>query len=290
MTPMSPSSSDRNVRSRSTHWSDELPAVDEDERIAAAACDQRRGDHGLAERGRGGQHAAVVRRQRLHRCGLPVAQRAQEADRQGCAASRRSTILGFDAVRPEQLLRLVEASPRQPHVVRMEFGAGDDARLAEGGQPHRLGAVELRVLERGDAHEPRHQRWREPGAVDVDRSASTASTRSGSGPVTVRRLAAPDGGQQPRLVGVLVLDRQPHARARRARGPRPRRPRPPDCGAIHSAASEDRKAHWSSKRLELVVDEQAVALLAGLPLQAAGRSGCQSRRLGMVSWLGKSRS
>ena len=42
----------------------QLPAMDEHQRVDAAAGDQPGGDHGLAERRRGGQHAGVVRQHR----------------------------------------------------------------------------------------------------------------------------------------------------------------------------------------------------------------------------------
>ena len=129
----------------------------EDERAAATTRDQVRGNHRLAERGRGGQHAAIVGRECLHRGSLTVAQRAEEAGRQGRSRLASIDHIGSNAVRAEQFLDLVEAPPREGHVPGVELRAGDDARLAEGRQPQRLGAVELRVLERGEANEPGHQ-------------------------------------------------------------------------------------------------------------------------------------
>ena len=174
----------------------------------------------------------------------------------------------FDPVRPEQFEHLVQASPRQPDVVRMKFGAGDDARLAEGGQPHRLGAVELRVLERGEAHEPRHQRRRELGAVDVDPVREHGLDAVRERPGDRFRVAASRRRQQPRLVGVLVLDRHPHAEhagtAGLGLGDEGR-----DRGPIQ-APNRRQEGPLVVERAEIVVDEQAVALLAGAPLQRQG--------------------
>ena len=64
--------------------------------------------------------------------------------------------LSYDAVTAQKLYSLFETSARQRNLTRMELGARNDPRLPEGGQPHRLGPVEFRILERSDPHELRH--------------------------------------------------------------------------------------------------------------------------------------
>ncbi len=57
------------------------------------------------------------------------------------------------------LSEIVETPSRQADMLRVIFGAGDDPRLVPGGQPHRLGLVELGVLERRQAQEAIPKAW-----------------------------------------------------------------------------------------------------------------------------------
>ena len=50
----------------------------------------------------------------------------------------------------------------------VQLGARDDARLAVRRHPHRLGTIELRILECGQADEKSNDHRRKGGAVDVD--------------------------------------------------------------------------------------------------------------------------
>lgn len=50
----------------------------------------------------------------------------------------------------EQLENILETTPREAEVGRIILGAGDDARLVMGREPHRLGAVEFGVLKCGE--------------------------------------------------------------------------------------------------------------------------------------------
>ncbi len=102
------------------------------------------------------------------------------------------------------------------------------------------------------------------------------------------RVAAPGRRQEPRLVGVLVLDRHPHAEHAGAVG----------LGLGHQghgrgavqAPQRGQEGPLVVERPELVVDEQAVAPLAGAPLQrqgdqvaeAAGRHGVLAREQPVV--------
>lgn len=77
-------------------------------------------------------------------------------DRRPCAARR------------EECHDLVEASAWQGDVLRMQFGAGDDPRLVEDRQPHRLSAIEFRVLECREPDQLRYQSRRQVRALDID--------------------------------------------------------------------------------------------------------------------------
>ena len=67
---------------------EQLTPMDEHERVDAALCDEPGGDHGLAERRRGGQHAGLVRQ---HRVGRGLLLRPQLAvKRHVQTAARRS--------------------------------------------------------------------------------------------------------------------------------------------------------------------------------------------------------
>ena len=63
---------------------------------------------------------------------------------------------------------MITDTPRQGDVVRQQFSAGNDTRNAEGGAPHRLRAVEGRVLKGRETDEPVDQARRQAGARDVE--------------------------------------------------------------------------------------------------------------------------
>ncbi len=81
-----------------------------------------RADDGLAEGGRGGQHAIVVGLDRGHGGCLHIVQRAKKLD------IERSTGIAFvfelcrGSVRLEQFDSLIQAATRQSNVARMKLG------------------------------------------------------------------------------------------------------------------------------------------------------------------------
>ena len=92
-------------------------------------------------------------------------------------------------------------------MVRQQFGAGDDARDAESGAPHRLRAVEGRVLKGRETDQPVDQARRQAGARDVDLVAQNRvdplRQRSGN----LRQWPFPRRRRAPRFV-VFVIERQ----------------------------------------------------------------------------------
>jgi len=89
-------------------------------------------------------------------------------------------------------------------VAPVELGTGDNPWLAVGRQPHRLGAIELGVLERGNPDELHH----DPCTVDIDliRQHNVDLVRQRL--LRRRWRAAPRRRHLPWLVGVLVVNRE----------------------------------------------------------------------------------
>ena len=127
----------------------QLPAVHQNQRVDARRGDEPGRHHGLAK-GRGGrQHAGVVRRQRIGRHLLLRAQLTVERrTSSGVPPKRSSRSLASIPSEASRASASSQAAPRQREVLRAVLSAIDDARFAEGGQPHGLRPVELRVLER----------------------------------------------------------------------------------------------------------------------------------------------
>src|SRR6516162_2028514 len=91
-------------------------------------------------------------------------------------------------------------------MLRIQLGARDDPRLAECRQPHGLGAIELRVLEGGQAYKLRDQGWRKFCPVDVNLiSDHNFDTLRYRGLNTTWRTTA-RRRHLPRLVGLFVVD------------------------------------------------------------------------------------
>src|SRR3970040_2417923 len=102
--------------------------MDEHERTDAARGDQPRTHDRLAEGGGGGQHAGVVCEDgvggdALLRPQLSLKSHVQRATGAAFVAKSRMNAEAF-----ERLAYLVEAAPWQTDVMRVIFGAGDDAR------------------------------------------------------------------------------------------------------------------------------------------------------------------
>ena len=135
--------------------------------VARSGGDQGRGDHGLAE-GRGRrQYAGIVQEQGVGGRLLLTGELAGEVRFDRAADVAFVTPADGDSQRGEQILRRIAAAARQRHVVRRQFGAADDARDAERGQAHRLMAVELGILKRGQTNEPVYHGGRQPGSSDI---------------------------------------------------------------------------------------------------------------------------
>ena len=127
----------------------QLLAVHEHQGVDAAARDKPGRKNGFAEGRGGGQHPNIVsrhgvRRQLLFRPQFTVEAHIERGAAKPFIAQRR-----LDSQRGEQVLRLRQAAPGQRQVLRSVLRAMDDARLAEGGQPHGLRPVEFRILEGG---------------------------------------------------------------------------------------------------------------------------------------------
>ena len=142
--------------------------MNQDQGVYAAFGDEPRGDDRLTKRGRGGEHAGVVRQHGL--CGglLFVAQLAVKGHVKGLA------VIAFVAdERPntetvQRLTNVLEASARQGHMLREIFGTCDDSWLVPGRQPHRLSLVELRILECRESEEMIAKTRMQPFLGDVD--------------------------------------------------------------------------------------------------------------------------
>ena len=110
--------------------------MDKNERIAPALRDKRGGHDRLAEGGRRREHAMVMRTKRFERLDLRLVQRALKphSAASGSPIIRRSFTSTSRTLAADQLNSFVEASPGQPHMARVKFGAGDDPGLPKVGK------------------------------------------------------------------------------------------------------------------------------------------------------------
>ena len=104
----------------------------ENQRVDPALGDQPRGDDGLSKSGRGGKNAGVVGQEFAGGHRLLGVQVALEFHVQRLAAVAFVSHHHVDAQIRQQLLDLVEATPRQTDVPRVILRAGDNAWLAVG--------------------------------------------------------------------------------------------------------------------------------------------------------------
>ena len=140
----------------------------------------------------------------------------------------------------------------------------DDARLAEGGQPHGLRPVEFRILERSQSHQAIAQPRREMLLGNVDLIAEHQFKRLGQRPRDGRFLPPARGRGGPRKIFILLLESQPHADDA-----------PPAFGLTGQGLGLRARdlPHGGKKRplvfiwLELLVQEDAVARCPWLLLQ-----------------------
>ena len=244
----------------------ELTAVDEHQRVGSAGGDDGRGDDCLAEPGRRREHAGLVRQQCI---GGGLLFRGQASEKRGFNRTAGIALVAHvqgDAQVFQQSCHRLAAAARQGDVVRQQLGAGDDARGTEGGAPHRLGAIEGRVLEGGEPDEPVDEaRAAAPGARDVElvaqHRADALGQRTGHrGQAAGAATAARSRARRPRRRA---------AGAARRRGPagRPRRRSARAAVALRTRrrmAGEKRPlvGPWGSKS---VVEEDGVAALPSGP-------------------------
>ena len=66
-------------------------------------------------------------------------------------------------------------------MLRKLLGAANHARFVEGRQPHGLGPIELRVLERGEPVQPIQHRGRQSRRLDEDQVGSDDPHPGGQG-------------------------------------------------------------------------------------------------------------
>ncbi len=166
--------------------------------------------------------------------------------------------------RGKQILRVLQAAPRQCQVFRSVLRAMDDARLAEGGQPHCLRPVEFWILEGSQSHQAVAQPRREILFSNVDLIAEHQFERLGQRPLDRWFLPPTRGRSGPGEIFVLILQSQPHAgdtpspfgltRQRLDLHP-------------HELPHRGKKRPLVLMRLELLVQENAVARRPGLLLQ-----------------------
>jgi hypothetical protein len=115
---------------------EELAPMDEHERTDAALGDQPRAHDRFAECGGGRQHAGVVCENRVRRDLLLAPQFPLERHVQRSPAVPFVTDRRANPKVSECVSQLVEAAPRKTDVMGEVLGAGDDARLVVGRQPH----------------------------------------------------------------------------------------------------------------------------------------------------------
>ena len=142
--------------------------MDEHERADAARGDQPGTHDRLAEGSGGGQHAGVVCEHGVGGDSLlrPQLSLKSHVQRATCVAFVAECRMNAEAF--ERLPCLVEAASWQTDVMRVIFGAGDDARLVVGRHSHRLGLVELRILKSCQSKEAVPYARMQPFLGDVD--------------------------------------------------------------------------------------------------------------------------
>jgi hypothetical protein len=131
----------------------ELAPMHEHQRIDAALGDQPGSDDCLAERRRGGQDTSVVLQHRLGREFLLCSELALKGGLQRVSAETLVTDDRANIQVDQYFSDVFETSAWQADVLWMFFSATDDPWLRVGRQAHRLGLIELRILERGDTQQ-----------------------------------------------------------------------------------------------------------------------------------------
>ena len=132
---------------------EELPAVHEHQRIHATLRNEPRGNNGLAERRCGGENTGLMFHHRSSSELLLEPQLTVKCDFQRMSAVAFVASDRLNVQIAQNLTDIVETTSRKADVMGMVLGARDDAGLVVRRQPHRLGFVELGILERGDTQQ-----------------------------------------------------------------------------------------------------------------------------------------
>lgn len=131
----------------------ELLAMDENESVDAALCDEPGRENGFSEGGGGGKDTGLVGEHGFA-CGFLFGmESALESKFKRGAGMALVVDLGFDFEFLEKSEDVIEAATREGEVLRVIFGAGDNTRFLVRCESHCLGFVELGVLEGGEAGE-----------------------------------------------------------------------------------------------------------------------------------------
>src|SRR6266436_6596176 len=118
----------------------------EDQGVDAAPGDEPGGEDGFPKSGRGGKDTSLVVRHRVGRQLLFRPQLAAELHRKWSSGEAFIAQYWLDAQRAKYRQRFFQAAAWQRDVFWQIFSAVNDTRFVERGQPHRLCAVEFRVL------------------------------------------------------------------------------------------------------------------------------------------------
>lgn len=153
----------------------ELSAMHEHQCVYPTRGDEPGGHDRFSEGGRGGQDAVVMSQQVVGGGLLIRPERSMKRHVQ--RQSGKPLVLDGHShlVRIEQGRDFPKATPGQGEMLRKLLGTTNHARLVEGRQPHGLGAIELRVLERGEPMQSIQHRRRQSRRLDEDQVAADDS-------------------------------------------------------------------------------------------------------------------
>jgi hypothetical protein len=177
--------------------------MDQDERVNPALSDEPGGQHRFPKCGCRGQDACFVRGHRLGCSLLFGAQFTMKGDLQRGAAESFVALARLDLQPAQQFQNLFQTSSRQGEVLRMVFGAIDDARFIVGRDPHGLRAIKLRILKGRQPNQPVADSRRQPLLTNVNLIAN--DHLQGFGQLALDGAVLPDSGWWSRPGRHLVL-------------------------------------------------------------------------------------
>jgi hypothetical protein len=131
-----------------------LAPLHEHQRVDAALRDQPGSNDRLTECRRSGQDAGIVLQHRLGSDLLLCSEFALKSGRQGVSAETLVADNRPNTQVNQYLPNVLKASARQADVLWMFFSAADDSWLGVRRQTHRLGLIELWILESRDTQQP----------------------------------------------------------------------------------------------------------------------------------------